>query len=413
LPILWWFVGCELVLWKWNSPVTDKSESLKKALLEMAARGLDPVDHFKVVMAQRPLFVLQPLSVIGRMRCKYLLTLMSGVVALVDDGLTVPEMFGVPCWTTAQFLEQARQYPAALAIDFSDDPWGRALTAARCQQAGVALLDCIPVLAVHGLFSVYETVNVYRSKTLERLDDFVRLADRLDDELSRETLYANLLFRLSYDRNWLLPIGMDASEEYFSMAGRPSTFTLGTREHFCDCGAFEGPVIRKFLAATQWQYGSITAFEPDRVNFAVLSKLSELPVHDFRLVNNAVSSRCETLDFDETGSMSSHIVDKGTVTVKTVRLDDELERMSFLKMDVEGFETKTLQGAARLLAKDRPRIAACVYHYAQDLLDVVAAVDEHAGDYHFRLRQHNVGYYYDLVLYASPVQGVEPEARNA
>lgn len=386
----------------------SRSDSLKNALLALAAQGTDPVDHFAAVMAQRPLFVLQPLSVIGRMRCKYLLTLMPGVVALVDDGLSVPEMFGVPCWTTARFMELARQHPGALAIDFSDDAWGRALTAARCRQAGVALLDCIPVLAVYGLFSVYETVNVYRSKTLERLDDFVRLADRLDDTLSRETLYANLLFRLSYDRNWLLPIGTDVSEEYFSMAGQPSTFTLGSGEHFCDCGAFEGPVVRKFLAASQWQYGSITAFEPDRTNFAVLSQLSDLPMHDFRPVNKAVSSRRQTLYFEETGTMSSHIVDKGSVTVKTVRLDDELERLSFLKMDVEGFEAKTLHGAAGLLAKDRPRIAACVYHYAQDLLDVVEAIDQHAGGYHFRLRQHNVGYYYDLVLYASPVAGCAP-----
>jgi FkbM family methyltransferase len=197
------------------------------------------------------------------------------------------------------------------------------------------------------------------------------------------------------------------------MAGQPSTFTLGTREHFCDCGSFEGPVVRKFLAASQWKYGSITAFEPDRVNFAVLSQLSDLPVHDFRPVNKAVSSRRQTLYFEETGTVSSHIVDKGSVTVKTVRLDDELERMSFLKMDVEGFEAKTLQGAARLLAKERPRIAACVYHYAQDLLDVVAVIDQSADDYHFRLRQHNVGYYYDLVLYASPVAGCGPTPASA
>jgi len=394
---------------KWNFFMAmSKSESFKKALLDLAAQGTDPVDHYTALMAQRPLFVLQPLSVIGRMRCKYLLTLMPGVVALVDDNLTVPEMFGVPCWTTARFMQQAHQHLGALAIDFSDDAWGRALTAARCRQAGVPLVDCIPVLAVYGLFSVYETVNIYRSKTLERLDDFVRLADRLDDTLSQETLYANLLFRLSYDRNWLMPIGTDPSEEYFSMAGRPSTFTLGTREHFCDCGAFEGPVVRKFLAANQWQYGSITAFEPDRVNFSVLSQLSDLPLHNFRPVNKAVSSRRQTLYFEETGTMSSHIVDQGSVTVKTVRLDDELERLSFLKMDVEGFEAKTLHGAARLLANDRPRIAACVYHYAQDLLDVVAAVDQHADGYHFRLRQHNVGYYYDLVLYASPVAGCGP-----
>ncbi len=70
----------------------SRSDSLKNALLDLAAQGTDPVDHYTALMAQRPLFVLQPLSGIGRSRCKYLLTLMPGVVALVDDGLSAPEM---------------------------------------------------------------------------------------------------------------------------------------------------------------------------------------------------------------------------------------------------------------------------------------------------------------------------------
>jgi hypothetical protein len=37
----------------------------------------------------------------------------------------------------------------------------------------------------------------------------------------------------------------------------------------------------------------------------------------------------------------------------------------------------------------------------------MAQLDKTADDYHLRLRQHNASYYYDLVLYASPLAGVE------
>lgn len=279
-----------------------------------------------------------------------------------------------------------------------------------CRRASIPKEDCVIAQAQLGMVSVYETVGDYRLKTLERLDDFLRLADRFADHHSRATLYANLLFRLTYDRSYMLQTWANPIEEYFSSYAAPSTFRLGSQEHYCDCGAFQGPIVSKFLGATNYHYKSITAFEPDRANFEVLERISALPLENFRPVNKAVSSRKQTLRFMETGTVSSYVSAAGTATVQTTKLDDELEKLTFLKMDVEGFESKTLQGASRLITNQRPRIAACVYHYAHDLLDVVSQLDKSVDDYHLRLRQHNGSYYYDLILYASPITGVEAPA---
>lgn len=242
------------------------------------------------------------------------------------------------------------------------------------------------------------------------MDDFLDVANRLSDNQSRATLYSNLLFRLSYDRSYLAPYASPSSEEYFSNAQFPSSFKLGSQEHFCDCGAYQGPIIKKFLEATDNRYASITAFEPDSENFKVLQQLSEQDLVNLRLVNKAVSSRRQILRFMETGTVSSYVSAEGQSTVQTTRLDDELSQLSFLKMDVEGFESKTLQGGAGIIASCRPRIASCVYHYAYDLLDVIGQLEKTVENYHLRLRQHDSSYYYDLVLYASPVSGVEPTA---
>ncbi|MES2183563.1 MAG: FkbM family methyltransferase [Pseudomonadota bacterium] len=388
-------------------PIATPSEALKRQLLEVTAKEAEPTVRD---LDTRPAVMLAPQSFVGGMHAANVAACLPNLVGVVDDKATEPTLFGVPRWNSAEFLAQAGRFTDAVAIDFSTGMEARALFASLCARAGVERQDCIVVLAQLDMSSVYEPIKLYRSRTLERLDEFVRLADRFEDEHSRATLYGNLLFRLSYERSHMLPSWASPIDEYFSLYASTSTFQLGSREHYCDCGAFQGPIVSKFLAATGRQYGSITAFEPDRTNFDVLTRISPIALDNYRPVNKAVSNRAEALRFHETGTVSSHVSDTGTVTVQTARLDDELDKLTFLKMDVEGYEARTLEGAAGLIGRQRPRIAACVYHYAQDLLDVVAQLDKSAGDYHLRLRQHNASYFYDLVLYASPVAGSEAPA---
>ena len=177
-------------------------------------------------------------------------------------------------------------------------------------------------------------------------------------------------------------------------------------EHFVDCGAHQGTIIHRLLAATGESYKSITAFEPDRINFEKLQNLTPVSLPNYKPINKAVSNKHEELQFVETGTMSSYVSTNGNTIVQTTTLDDEVEHVTFLKMDIESFESKALQGSTRLLAQ-RPRVAVYVYHMADDLLDVLSVLDKNVENYHYKLRQHYAGWYYDLVLYGSPVDGVD------
>ena len=128
-----------------------------------------------------------------------------------------------------------------------------------------------------------------------------------------------------------------------------------------------------------------------------------------KLSSKALSDRLETLHFAETGTMFSHVTESGGVEVKTTRLDDEIERVTFLKMDAEGYEARILAGGREVLGRNRPRMAIASYHYATDLLKIVDLVDELTPGYSMRLRQH-ANYYYDSILYASPEDGWQPPA---
>jgi len=378
-------------------------EVLRKKVLQAAESGVVPVIE---KLTERPVFLMAPHSLIGHMHGRNVVAATKAVAA-IDDVSTESEIQGIPRWTSAQFLERAKQYPNAIAIDFSCSHYVRELVAQLCKAAGnIERQDCALVGGQLKLPAVYETCDMYRDRTLARFDEYLAIADRFDDDFSRATLYSNLLFRLTYDRSHLLPTWTNPRDEYFSNYGQTSTFKLGSNEHFVDCGAHEGTIIQKFLGATQWSYKSITAFEPDSINFEKLVNVSALPLSNYRPIEKAVSSRQQKLRFMETGTMSSYVSAEGGSTIETTKLDDEVEKVTFLKMDIEGFETKALQGASHLLQTQRPRVAVCVYHLAHDVLDVLEQLDRNVENYHYRLRQHNGGWYYDMVLYGSPVAGL-------
>ena len=69
--------------------------------------------------------------------------------------------------------------------------------------------------------------------------------------------------------------------------------------------------------------------------------------------------------------MSAH----GTVEAVTVSVDDfvranGLERVDFIKMDIEGAEQLALEGSAHSIASHQPKLAICAYHETDDLWQI-------------------------------------------
>jgi FkbM family methyltransferase len=351
------------------------------------------------LIGDRPVFLLGPNSHLGKVYGHMLASSLKNVVAVVDDVSIEETILGSPRWSGYHFAGTASAYPGAIALDLSVSRFASSMFAALCAQAGVERRDFVAALGEYGLPAVYEPVSVMRTKTIEKLDRFLGLMPRLADDLSRVTLLSALLLRLTYDRNHLRHSIVTGDDEYFSSSPAGCTFRLGSDEDFCDAGAHVGTMTAKFLSATDWQYKSIHAFEPDTINYKTLRKFCLLPLHDFRIRNLALSDRAEVLSFSETGTMGSHVSKDGGAECRTTTLDEELESLTFLKMDVEGFEARSLQGASRLIRKCRPRIAVTAYHYAHDLLNIVDTLESLHDGYELRLRQH-YNYFYDTVLYA-------------
>ena len=73
--------------------------------------------------------------------------------------------------------------------------------------------------------------------------------------------------------------------------------------------------------------------------------------------------------------------------------------MSFIKLDVEGFELLTLKGAKECIKKYHPRMAIALYHKKEDIIEIPQYIMELSNDYKFYLRIYS-NEWFEIVLYA-------------
>ena len=354
-------------------------------------------------LRERPMVLLGPFSHLGGVFGPSIVAQCANVVAVVDDHFQDPRIHGVVRWTSEQFRERAASIPGLVGVDLAGSLFGHTVFSALLADCNVERADLVEVLAELGLGAVYQSPRDMRERTIGRQREWGEMRAALADDASRATLDAALLLRLTYDRRALRAAITGPEDEYFGINANASTFRLRSGEIVADCGAYIGSTVRKVIAATDGRFRAVHAFEPDRKSYAELEKLRSLRMSGIVLHNAAVGEVSGSIRFLETGTMGSHVDEAAGNSGDTplVALDDTMDEVTFIKMDLEGYEQKALRGAARLIRECRPRMAITAYHYADDLLDLWRLFGELAPDYDLRLRHHSC-YYYDTIFYASP-----------
>jgi FkbM family methyltransferase len=230
---------------------------------------------------------------------------------------------------------------------------------------------------------------------LQHGNEIVDAFEMLSDECSQETFANQLQLRLLADFEC---IGSPfPGEQYF-----PGVFSVTNDECFVDCGSYTGDTIRSFLTQTENRFRKVVAFEADSLVVPSLETYAKGLGPRAALYNAAVGAHTGVVHFSGNGIGGGHVNAAGVV-VPCVRLDDALadERVSFIKMDIEGAELEALEGARHTIERDRPILAVCAYHKPNHLWRIVAALKFLAPESALFLRSHCADGL-DTVCYAVP-----------
>ena len=66
------------------------------------------------------------------------------------------------------------------------------------------------------------------------------------------------------------------------------------------------------------------------------------------------------------------------------------EKVTFIKMDIEGAEEKALLGARHIITEQKPKLAICVYHKPEDIIELPALILEMRPDYKIAFRHYSL-----------------------
>lgn len=223
----------------------------------------------------------------------------------------------------------------------------------------------------------------------------------LQDRKSK-MVYRNLLkYRASHKRKYLK--GCVDHTQYFDK----DIVCLKYEEHFVDCGAYKGDTIVDFIKLAKSKKINtkkikITAFEPDDYNFGKLvhikKKYADISIN---IRKEGTWSKKDNLGFKCNVEEACMIAEDGEDIVHVNSIDNVLknDKVTFIKMDVEGAELESLKGAEKIIARDHPRLAISIYHSDEDMIGIIEFLREKYPFYSYYVR-HYTYFFGDTVLYA-------------
>jgi FkbM family methyltransferase len=228
-------------------------------------------------------------------------------------------------------------------------------------------------------------VTQQREEIVEHLDAWLALYEDMADETSRQTLLDTLRFRLTADPRYMRDYRVRIDEQYFEPCMNYS------REVFVDAGGYDGDTTEAFVRRYP-DYRKVFFFEPSQQNMAAAHKRLA-GIRDVYYRSVGLSDTAGTLNFDAASGSASAVQSCGGQHIHVDTLDNAVnDPVTFIKMDLEGWELKALSGAHRHIAQDRPKLALAVYHQAADFRLIHDYVSTFGHGYKVYLRHYTQGW---------------------
>lgn len=242
---------------------------------------------------------------------------------------------------------------------------------------------CVPV-AGGGLFDI-EYARAHSS-------ELQKVYKMLADEQSKRVFENVIRYKLSGKIDLMREIETPADEKFYLLE-------IGTEEVYVDLGAYNGDTVVEFLNETSMQFKKVYAMEPDVKNYRRMKRaLYMIGSALMECYNCGAWDEDTTVTFNLRGGRSGRAVpENGEVlnparfrAVKMMKTDTMLrgEPATYIKMDVEGSESRALEGARHTIESFKPKLNIALYHRNEDMFALPIMISEMNRKYKFYMRHH-------------------------
>jgi len=242
----------------------------------------------------------------------------------------------------------------------------------------------IKIITDPAIIKPNENSILFFTQNAERVNAITNL---LADEQSKKIYSGIVKFRQTHNKKDYPKIKPEC--EYFF-----SDLKLSKNEVFIDCGAYIGDTIDEFLKRRPIEYKQIIAFEPDTKNFTELKK-KHGSNPKITLINAGTYDKEGEILFKEQGGCSRITEENSSeqndlVSVQVKKIDNlNLDNVSFIKMDIEGAELNALKGAEKTILKNKPKLAICIYHSDEDMINIAEYINNLIPEYKLYVRHYS------------------------
>lgn len=217
----------------------------------------------------------------------------------------------------------------------------------------------------------------------EHLSDFIWLYEELGDYRSKMVLFGILKNWLSFDQSILSKIKECNFADYYDL----DLITCDENEVFVDLGAYTGDSTLSFID-TYGCYKKIYCYEITPESIEKIKKtLINYPNIEIR--HKGVGAKDEMLYLNRIGTTgaANQINGVGEIPLSIVSIDNDIkEKITFIKMDIEGAEQDALLGCRRHITEEHPKLAICTYHNNEDIWKVPRIIKEMNPEYKLYMR---------------------------
>nr|WP_298095817.1 FkbM family methyltransferase [uncultured Shinella sp.] len=196
---------------------------------------------------------------------------------------------------------------------------------------------------------------------------------------------------------------------------RHRDFSVAPNDVVIDGGAYIGDTAVYFhhLTSRTCRIHSFELLATSAALYRENRRLNAIAPEDMVLTRRALSDRSgKTLRIAKTRVPAAARTnpDGDGEAIETISIDDYveqsgLERVDFIKLDLEGGDVPALVGALGTIRRFRPKLALCLYHRWDDILTIPATLLASGVDYCFVFKWVHLREGWEAVLMCLPVAG--------